>query len=100
MSIITAHCVAWAANLKLYRVECKVIIHRSCVGVSLVEQDTIENGYVAYLKFIIKFFRKKIKFFFCLHFMQLFSADATIFLFTNFSYFFFQFEVLVFVQIY
>ena len=32
----------------------KVIIHKSRGGVSLVEQDTIENVSVAYLKFIKK----------------------------------------------
>ena len=41
----------------------KVIIHKSRGEVSLVEQDTIENGSVAYLKFIIKFQKQKQKHF-------------------------------------
>ena len=45
----------------------KVIIHTSRGGVSLVEQDTIENVSVAYLKFIKKILKK----FFHLHFMGL-----------------------------
>ena len=46
----------------------KVIIHKSRGEVSLVEQDTIE--------YVSRFF---FKIFFQLHFMQLFSADATLF---------------------
>ena len=60
------------------RVDHKVIIHKSGGGISLVEKDTIE--YVSWT--IIKFSR-----FFCLHFVQLFSGDATIFL-RNFEIFF------------
>ena len=53
----------------------KVIIHKSRGGVSLVEQETIENVSVAYLKFIIICLRKRNH----LQFMQLFCAKATIF---------------------
>ena len=56
----------------------KVIIHRSSSEVSQVEQTTIRCVYVAYLEFIVKFPKKKLHFFH-LHFMQLFSADATVF---------------------
>ena len=56
----------------------KVIIHKSGGEVSLVEQKTIENVSTAYLKFIIIFLRKNLNFFH-LHFLQLFSADTTIF---------------------
>jgi hypothetical protein len=47
--------------------------------ITLVEQDTIECVSVAYLKFIIKFLRTNL-YFSCTHFMQFFSADATIYL--------------------
>ena len=54
-------------------------------GVSLVEQDTIENVSVAYFKLASKF-----KDFFCfshLYFMQLFRVNTTIFLeFCNVSF--------------
>ena len=45
----------------------KVIIHRSRDGVSLVEQDIIEYiiCFLAYLKFIIEFLRKKNTFILC-----------------------------------
>ena len=36
----------------------KVIIHKSCSGVSLVEQETIENVSLAFLNFIKKFKKK------------------------------------------
>ena len=52
-------------------VTCKVITHKPCGEVSLVEQDTIECVSVAFLKS---------KWFSHLYSMQLFSADATMFL--------------------
>ena len=45
------------------RAQRKVIMHKSCGEISLVEQDTIEYVSAAYLKFIIKFPRKKYMFF-------------------------------------
>ena len=41
----------------------KVIIHNWRVEVSLVEQDTLENVFAAYLKFIIIFLRTNLNFF-------------------------------------
>ena len=38
-------------------------IHKSRGGVSLGEQDTIENVFLANLKFIINFVKKKISFY-------------------------------------
>ena len=53
----------------------KVIIQKSSGEVFLVEQPTIDFLPTAYLEFIIE----SKKSFLHLHFMQLFSADATIF---------------------
>jgi hypothetical protein len=64
-------------STKFLSVPNKVIIHKSRGEASLVEQDTIENVSLAYLIFMIIFLRKK-HIFFYLHFMQFFSADATI----------------------
>ena len=58
------------------RTPTKVIIHKSCGGVSLVEQDTIEYVSWSILKASLNF--RKLSFFY-LHFMQLFSADAKMF---------------------
>ena len=57
-----------------------VIIHKLRGEVSQVEQDTIVIVSAVYLRFIIIFLRNVFNFFFHSHFMQLFSADATIFL--------------------
>ena len=60
----------------------KIVMHKSFGEVSLVEQDTIENVSVAYIKFKMKFPKENLPFF-NLHFMRLFSADAKIFLKIN-----------------
>ena len=56
----------------------KVIIHKLRGEVSLVEQDTIEYVSYSIKNSIVIFLRKKLQFSH-LHFMQLFSADATVF---------------------
>ena len=56
----------------------KVIIHKLLGEVSLVKLDTIENVSAAFLKCIF-FLNTNLKFFH-LHYMQLFSMEATIFL--------------------
>ena len=59
-----------ATNLYIGRA--KVIIHKSCSGIFLVEQDTV--CFLAYLKYIIRLLKNN-----SLHFTEFFCANPTIF---------------------